>query len=343
MSNLSDIQLPSFVDSISALAFHPTNPDLLLTSSWDQHVYLTNLQNPSSPRKLAVRGAILDVAWAPKSVTMAYVGGLGKEVRSVDFESQESQLIAKHDEPVKCVEFCEQLNAVVSASWDSTLKITPIDPSTRQPSESLVLPLPDKAYSLSLSPSKIVVATGGRHVYIYDIPTLESAIKEGKKGEEVEVWSKRESNLKFMTRAIACMPDDTGYAMTSIEGRVAVEFFDPSPAKQAKKYAFKCHRQVIDGVDTVYPVQGLTFNPVHGTFSTGGGDSTVSLWDPFAKKRLRQFSKYPSPISALAFSCDGTRLAIGFSEEDEGGNEHAKGGNGVWIRECGDEVKPKAK
>ena len=55
---------------------------------------------------------------------------------------------------------------------------------------------------------------------------------------------------------------ELGYAMTSIEGRVAVEFFDPSPAKQAKKYAFKCHRQVIDGVDTVYPVQGLTFNPV---------------------------------------------------------------------------------
>jgi cell cycle arrest protein BUB3 len=51
---------------------------------------------------------------------------------------------------------------------------------------------------------------GDRHVYIYDIPTLQAALKEGKKGDEVEVWSKRESNLKFMTRAIACMPDDTG-------------------------------------------------------------------------------------------------------------------------------------
>ncbi|GAA5824578.1 hypothetical protein JCM5353_007250 [Sporobolomyces roseus] len=339
MSNLADIQLPSLIDSISSLSFHPTNPDLLLTSSWDQHVYLTNLQYPSNQQKLAIRGAILDVCWAPDSNTMAYVGGLGKEVRSVDFDSQESQLIAKHDEPVKCVEYCAELKSVVSASWDSTLKITPIDPSTRQPSPSLTLPLPDKAYSLSLSPSKIVVAMGSRHVYIYDIPTLQAALDEKKEGAEVEVWSKRESNLKFMTRSIACMPDDTGYAMTSIEGRVAVEFF--SESKQSKKYAFKCHRQVIEGTDTVYPVQGLTFNPVHGTFSTGGGDATVSLWDPFAKKRLRQFSKYPNPISALAFSCDGKRLAVAFSQDDEGGK--GEGGNGVWIRECGDEVKPKGK
>jgi hypothetical protein len=36
------------------------------------------------------------------------------------------------------------------------------------------------------------------------------------------------------------------------------------------------------------------------SFATGGGDATVSLWDPVAKKRLRQLPKYPAPISALA-------------------------------------------
>jgi cell cycle arrest protein BUB3 len=30
--------------------------------------------------------------------------------------------------------------------------------------------------------------------------------------------------------------------MSSIEGRVAVEYFDMSAAQQARKYAFKCHR-----------------------------------------------------------------------------------------------------
>lgn len=34
----------------------------------------------------------------------------------------------------------------------------------------------------------------------------------------------------------------TGYTLSSIEGRVAVEYLDPSPEAQKKKYAFKCHR-----------------------------------------------------------------------------------------------------
>ena len=36
----------------------------------------------------------------------------------------------------------------------------------------------------------------------------------------------------------------TGYALSSVEGRVAMEFFDEDPEVQAKKYAFKCHRKV---------------------------------------------------------------------------------------------------
>lgn len=53
-----------------------------------------------------------------------------------------------------------------------------------------------------------------------------------------------------------------GYATGSVEGRIAVEYFDPSPQAQEKKYAFKCHRQTIDDVDHVWPVNALAFHPV---------------------------------------------------------------------------------
>ena len=139
------------------------------------------------------------------------------------------------------------------------------------------------------------------------------------------------------------MPNDLGYVVTSIEGRVAVEWYG-AEANATKKYAFKCHRSLVDGIDTVFPVSGLSFNPAYGTFATGGGDGTVSLWDPAAKKRLRQFPKYPAPVSAVAFSADGKRLAIAYSEEDEGAQSLGTParGNAVVIRETGEEARGKS-
>ena len=52
----------------------------------------------------------------------------------------------------------------------------------------------------------------------------------------------------------------TGYVLSSIEGRVAVEYFDPSPEVQKKKYAFKCHRIKEEGMENIYPVNAISFH-----------------------------------------------------------------------------------
>jgi hypothetical protein len=44
-------------------------------------------------------------------------------------------------------------------------------------------------------------------------------------------------SLKYQTRCIAA--HSRGYALGSVEGRVAMEVFDPSPEAQRGKYAFK--------------------------------------------------------------------------------------------------------
>lgn len=61
------------------------------------------------------------------------------------------------------------------------------------------------------------------------------------------------------------MPNGRGYATSSIEGRVAVEYFDQDAATQKNHFAFKCHRAAVDGVDTVYPVNALAFHPMYVT------------------------------------------------------------------------------
>ena len=109
---------------------------------------------------------------------------------------------------------------------------------------------------------KLVLAMGQRHVYIYDHRNLSAAISDTAEGSVVEPFQKRENSLKFMTRSVRCMPNGQGYASSSIEGRVAVEYFDQDAAVQKNHFAFKCHRATIDGTDTVYPVNALAFHPM---------------------------------------------------------------------------------
>ena len=42
-----------------------------------------------------------------------------------------------------------------------------------------------------------------------------------------------------------------------ILGRVAVEYFDPSPEVQKKKYAFKCHRIKEGEIECCYSVNAI--------------------------------------------------------------------------------------
>ena len=70
----------------------------------------------------------------------------------------------------------------------------------------------------------------GRHVWIWDIRMMTKSAQ------------KRESSLKYQTRCISCFPNKTGYVLSSIEGRVAVEYLESNPEANKKKYAFKCHR-----------------------------------------------------------------------------------------------------
>jgi cell cycle arrest protein BUB3 len=135
---------------------------------------------------------------------------------------------------------------------------------------------------------------------------------------------------------------NAGYATASVEGRIAVEYFDSSPASQEKKYAFKCHRQTIKDVDHVWPVNCLAFHPTYNTFASAGSDGTVSIWDHKVKKRLKQYPKYPGPVASVAFNCDGTKLAVGISYTWDEGEQGMKTHNvtpWIGVKKVGDEIK----
>ncbi|KAM7217059.1 WD40-repeat-containing domain protein [Rhypophila decipiens] len=331
-------------DAISSLEFAPESSKLIV-SSWDKNVYLYDIgangaDEATLIRSFEFRAPVLDVCFGAND-DEAFVGGLDQQVYKLDLTTGEQTALSQHNAAVRSLAYSREHSILVSASWDLTLHIHDTSSSPSAPQPTITIQLPGKPHAMASSPSKLVVAMTARLVHIYDLPTLSKALQSQTPASEITPWQQRESSLKFLTRAVACMPNDAGYATSSIEGRVAVEWFEDTEASQARKYAFKCHRQAAndeEGGDIVYPVNALAFHPKFGTFASGGGDASVALWDAEAKRRMRQLTKFPDSVAALAFSGDGKFLAIGACPGFQTGMEDysGEGRTHIVIRELGE-------
>ena len=318
-------------DTISAVQFSPDGAHLLI-ASWDRHIYVYQQSDGESPFTLLHNTGcnipILNACFGASEATAFWVG-LDGGVHRVEWPSEESTELSLHPKPTNKVAYSKEHNVVLSTSWDGTMHVH--DPESKA---FIRIQLAAKAFAIALSSERAVVAMAERKVSVYDLKALKMLLEqnggtaEDQTIHEVQPWQDRESSLKFMTRAVACMIDGAGFTTTSIEGRVGVEWFDPELQKNT--YAFKCHRdpQKIkdeDGnereVDIIYPVNGLAFHPIHGTFATGGGDGVVALWDAQTKRRVRQYPKLPTGIFHMDFSPNGKYLAIGTSPGMETGKE----------------------
>lgn len=311
-------------DGTSSLVFSPGPANYLLVGSWDQHVRLYDVGNNSGPRhKLHAGCPVLDVCFA--SPVMGFSAGLDGSVKAYDFNLNSVSDIGVHEAGVKCVEYSTTNGVLISGSWDKTIKLW--DSRTKVALGTYMMP--DKVYSMSTAGDKLVVGCAGRHVQIFDLRNMG------------QVEQRRESSLKYQTRCIAMNPAGDSYSVSSIEGRVAVEWVDSSPQSQKRKFAFKCHRVKVDSTDTIYPVNAIAYHSKYGTFATGGCDGVVNIWDPVNRKRICQLHRYPTSVASLAFNHDGSMLAIASSYTyEEGEKDHPA--DAIYVHHTSDsEVKPK--
>lgn len=287
-------------DCIQSVKFGPTDNQHLLTASWDGSVRLYDVSANQLRIQYSHEAPVLDASF--QGCDYAWSAGADNQIKRFNFQSESESTIGYHASPVRCVEYIPDVNLVATGGWDCFLKFWDprvADGSRRSPIGNHQLP--DKVYTMSVCGDKLIVGTAGRRVFIWDLRNM----------THVE----RESLLKYQTRCIEAFANRGGYVVGSIEGRVAVEYLDPSPEVQKQKYAFKCHRSkdTTTGLEIIYPVNAISFHQRFNTFATGGSDGFVSIWDGKNKKRLVQFRRYPTSISSLSFSPDGNRLAIACS------------------------------
>lgn len=230
-------------------------------------------------------------------------------VEAVDLQSGDKLTIGQqHDDAISNVVCDAANNLIISGSWDRNLQLIDARGGFGKDTSKMIQTA-GKIYTMDKAPNSnyVVCGLGNRQVHIYDIRNMD------------EVFQRRDSSLKFMTRKVRCMPDGRGYATTSIEGRVAIEWFDPSEQAQSQKYAFKCHRAKepdAQGRIEVHPVNGFAFHPHSNAFFTGGSDGVVFCWDGKQRRRLKQYPRLPTSVMSLDVDAgSGDMLAIGCADD----------------------------
>ncbi|KAG0015142.1 hypothetical protein BGZ81_011831 [Podila clonocystis] len=301
-------------DGISEIQFSP-QADFLAASSWDNNVRIYEIQaNGSSTAKAMYShtAPALCCAWSKDGTKLAS-GGADKIGKLFDVSTGQSTQVAQHEAPIREVRWVDGPNPILATgSWDKTIKYW----DTRQPTPISTIALPERLYAMDSVFPLLVAGTADRHVVIYNLNNPSTPFKQ------------LTSPLKWQTRTIACFPGGNGYGIGSIEGRVAIQYVEDKDASM--NFSFKCHRdggQTLRDKASVYAVNCINWNPVHGTFSTAGADGGFAFWDKDSRQKLKTFPKVGSPISSTCFNRNGTIFAYAVSYDWNKGHTGATGQN----------------
>ncbi|KAA8495870.1 Protein RAE1 [Porphyridium purpureum] len=302
-------------DGISSLAFSPralAPKNFLVAGSWDNGVRCWEVQQSGQTVPVGMiehSAPVLDVTWREDGQAI-FSAGCDKQAKMWSIATNQNQVIAQHDAPISKIAYLNDVGngtpCVVTGSWDKTLKYWDIRAPTGSPMG--VVPMPERVYAMDARGALLVVGTADRKILVYDVR------------KPTQPYLDKLSQLKYQTRVIACFPDQRGFAVGSVEGRVSIDHVQQSD--RPNDFAFKCHREE----NNIYSVNSIAFHEGYGTFATAGSNGTFIFWDKDSKQRLKNFKKLLQPITASCFSADGSiyAYAVGY-DWSKGAEGHVAG------------------
>lgn len=315
MASIITLPVPQDLDIISDLKFSPVK-NQLLASSWDNRVLLydcSNLDRITILTEFESRAPILSIAYGSGNST--YVGGLDGTIRQIDYENlkidNENMGDVSSNESsggINNLNGIENQPHILVAS-DFSGKLQFVD--TRKRTPILSRQLSKKVFCLDTTSEYLTIGMSERNIEIYDHRNWN------------QPYQVRESGLKYQVKDLKNFPTGEGFAISSIDGRVAIEYFDPSEAAQSKKFAFKCHRfsDKQSQTDMVYPINSIAFNKGNNTLLTAGSDGYLCLWNWQKRKRIKQYPRFENDqgkaqsIVKTDISFDSKLLSIATSDD----------------------------
>ncbi|KAK4534282.1 hypothetical protein CDCA_CDCA01G0307 [Cyanidium caldarium] len=307
-------------DSVSSMCFSPPSllpRNFLVATSWDNEVRLWEIHANGSTQGVGMirhEAPVLASAWRSDG-SRVFSAGCDNVCKQWDPASNATDTVAYHDAPIRQVAFVGDDSGVagspflLTASWDRTLKYWDLraPPNAAQSGGGAMgtVSLPERCYAMDVSGTLVVVGTADRELLWFDLR------------QPLQPAGRKTSPLRYQTRCISIFADRACYAVSSVEGRCAIEYLQDT----SKSFAFKCHR--VDagagGQERITSVNCVTTFPLAqpdtvDVLATAGGDGRVNIWNKAAKVKTKGLKEVGMPVLALQFNATGSILgyAVGY-------------------------------
>ncbi|CCC67274.1 hypothetical protein NCAS_0A07160 [Naumovozyma castellii] len=276
-----------------------------LVTAWDgslsQFEYNPNLKEVRLIKKVVHEYALLCCCYAfVLGKLRVYVGTVQGEIFLVDFENSDFKPVLGNSTQLGVSKMVNVGNyTFIASSWDGILQ--EIDMQDNAVIRTTKLENNTKVLAMDCVNNLLILALTGKKIRWLNLP-----LNNNDRGEVTEV----ETGLKYQVRDIKLTLEGDGYVTSSIDGRVAVEYFEDD----SRNFAFRCHRMNLVDMQFVFPVNSLAFSPASHLLFTGGSDGCVSLWNLETHKKIKQFPKF-NENSVVKLACNEDILVVGTSDD----------------------------
>ncbi|RDX91341.1 hypothetical protein CR513_26696, partial [Mucuna pruriens] len=273
-------------DAISRTRFAPYSNNLLV-SSWDSCLRLYDVDASQLRLQAPSEAPLLDCCF--QNDVVAFSASSDGFIQRYDLHSGLVDTVATQ---------------LVTSGFDKKLLLLDMHMGK---ASSCSKSLDAEVDSMSVSGFNLTVAIGAL-VHVYDLRNFDKPVQ-----------SKEAFNGAHL-RCVSSIPDAEGFAVGSVDGRVALQISYSSSSND-----IECHPKSKDGRHYLASVNDIAFSPlVSGVFVTGDNEGYVTIWDAGSKKRLVELPRYPNSVASLSYNHVGQLLAVASSYTYQEANEIEK-------------------
>ena len=306
------------LDTVASLQWIPNlQLRILAASTWDGKIHLYELSQGGYQKVLtqkmiytSANEPILSISWK-KDSSMIFAGCGDNTVKVFDVNTGKSMVVGQHDGPVNSVYWIEQMNVIMSISFNQQIKFWQLG----NPNPVFQLMSDSRIFTSDFNFPYVFLGLNNDQLNIFDLNQMQSFPN----GKLVGNFS---SPLQSQTNSLALFPKNDGFGVGSIDGRANLSTMEkqavygnnnPSAPlfKTASKMTFKCHKlEETPNMNVLLPVHSIGFHPNSKSFVyTAGGDGVLNFWDHEAKNKIKTFSFKGVPVNRVKISDDGQLIA----------------------------------